>query len=72
MATNYPTSLDTFINPLSTDSQNSPSHSLQHANANDAIEAIEAKLGFGTALAASRSVFAVGRQAHGAFDASSL
>ena len=39
MATNYPTSLDAFVNPLSTDSQNSPSHSLQHANANDAIEA---------------------------------
>ena len=53
MATNYPISLDAFVNPTSSDSQNSPSHSLQHANANDAIEAIEAKLGFGTALAGS-------------------
>jgi hypothetical protein len=59
MATNYPTSLDAFVNPLSTDSQNSPSHSLQHANANDAIEAIEAKLGFGTALAGSATTGAV-------------
>ena len=47
MATNYPTSLDTLTNPVSNDSLNSPSHSAQHANANDAIEAIEAKLGLG-------------------------
>lgn len=53
MATNYPGSLDNFTNPLSTDSQNSPSHSEQHANANDAIEAIEAKLGVGAATAGS-------------------
>jgi len=49
MATNYPTSLDTLTNPVSNDSLNSPSHSAQHANANDAIEAIEAKLGVGNA-----------------------
>jgi len=49
MATNYPTSLDTLTNPVSNDSLNSPSHSAQHANANDAIEAIEAKLGIGNA-----------------------
>jgi hypothetical protein len=47
MPTNYPTSLDVFVNPVSNDSLNSPSHSVQHANANDAIEAIEAKLGLG-------------------------
>lgn len=41
MATNFPTSVDTFTNPVSNDSLNSPSHSTQHANANDAIEAIE-------------------------------
>ena len=47
MPTNYPTSLDNFTNPTANDSLNLPSHSTQHANANDAIEAIEAKLGLG-------------------------
>jgi hypothetical protein len=44
MPTNFPTSVDSLVNPLSTDPQNAPSHSEQHANANDAIEAIEAYL----------------------------
>jgi|DEB0MinimDraft_6_1074348.scaffolds.fasta_scaffold143550_1 hypothetical protein len=47
MATNYPTSLDSFTNPTSSSTLNSPSHAAQHANANDAIEAIETKLGVG-------------------------
>lgn len=45
MATNFPTSLDTLTNPTSTDGLDNPSHSDQHANANDAIEALEAKVG---------------------------
>ena len=45
MSTNFPTSLDTLTNPSASDPQNSPSHSAQHANSNDAIEALEAKLG---------------------------
>jgi len=45
MATNYPNSLDNFTNPTSASPINSPSHSEQHANANDAIEAIEGELG---------------------------
>jgi hypothetical protein len=49
MPTNFPTSLDNFTNPTANDSLNLPSHSTQHANANDAIEAIEAKLGVGNA-----------------------
>lgn len=44
MATNFPTSVDVLTNPVSNDSLNSPSHSTQHANANDAIEAIETTL----------------------------
>jgi hypothetical protein len=44
MATNFPTSVDTLTNPVSNDSLNSPSHSAQHANANDAIEAVETYL----------------------------
>lgn len=44
MPTNFPTSVDVLTNPVSNDSLNSPSHSTQHANANDAIEAIEGYL----------------------------
>lgn len=45
MSTNYPTSLDVLTNPSSTDTMTSVPHSVQHANANDAIEALQAKLG---------------------------
>ena len=41
MPTNFPTSVDVLVNPTPTDSLNAPAHSTQHANANDAIEAIE-------------------------------
>ena len=49
MATNYPGSLDNFTNPTSTNTLDSPSHSLQHSDLNDAVEAIETKLGAGAA-----------------------
>lgn len=45
MPTNYPTSLDTLTNPNGSNQLSSPSHAAQHANANDAIEAIESTLG---------------------------
>ena len=45
MATNFPTSLDALTNPTANDSLTSPSHADQHADANDAIEALEAKVG---------------------------
>jgi hypothetical protein len=45
MAINFPGSLDNFTNPTSASPINSPSHADQHANANDAIEALEAKVG---------------------------
>ena len=45
MATSFPSSLDSLTNPLSTDPLSSPSHADQHANSNDAIEALEAKVG---------------------------
>jgi hypothetical protein len=45
MAVNFPTSLDDFTNPASGDQLNSPSHSQQHKNINDAVEALEAKVG---------------------------
>lgn len=48
MATNFPTSLDSLSNPSPTTLLNAAApltHSTQHANANDAIEALEAKVG---------------------------
>lgn len=45
MSTNFPGSLDTLTNPQSTDSVATVSHAAQHANANDAIEALQAKVG---------------------------
>lgn len=47
MPTSYPNSLDNFTNPTPTDYLDSVAvpHSDQHANANDAIEAIQTVLG---------------------------
>lgn len=45
MAITFPTTLDTLANPSSTDNLNNPSHSGQHSDANDALEALEAKVG---------------------------
>jgi len=45
MSTNFPVDLDTIQNPSSTDNTQIVSHAGQHANANDAIEALEAKVG---------------------------
>lgn len=54
MAITFPTTLDVLTNPLSTDPPNNPSHSQQHADANDAIEALEAKVGInGSAVTSS-------------------
>lgn len=50
MATNYPIALDTntnLPNPTGASFQNNPDHGQQHANANDAIKALETKLGIG-------------------------
>lgn len=45
MATQFPEELDSFLNPQPTDSVAAVSHAAQHADANDAIEALQAKLG---------------------------
>lgn len=45
MATNFPTAKDVLPNPQSTDSVQLVSHAAQHANANDAIEALQSKVG---------------------------
>ena len=59
MATTFPTALDDFTNPpgttlLSGGGNAALSHSGQHANLNDAVEAIEAKIGVnGSAITSS-------------------
>jgi len=47
MTTVYPASLDNFTNPASTDllSQAGVSHADQHSDVNDAVEALQAKVG---------------------------
>lgn len=44
-ATAFPASLDALTNPTATDRTNVVSHADQHANANDGIEALQAKVG---------------------------
>lgn len=45
MATLYPSDIDSFTNPTSTDTLASPDHAEQHADINDAMEAVQAELG---------------------------
>ncbi len=45
MATQFPADLDLLVNPQPNDSVEVVSHADQHANANDAIEALEVKVG---------------------------
>ena len=47
MASNFPSSLDNFTNPTADDSLNSPTvpHADQHSDLNDAVEALQAKVG---------------------------
>jgi hypothetical protein len=45
LATSFPSGLDALTNPTSANGLNSPDHAGQHADANDAIEALEAKVG---------------------------
>jgi len=47
MASNFPSSLDSFTNPSSSDAMDSVSvpHATQHADLNDAVVALEAKVG---------------------------
>lgn len=53
---NYPISLDSFVNPASSDTMSAVGHASQHSEANDAIEALEAKLGIGASVAASNKL----------------
>ena len=55
MPINFPTSLDNFTNPSSGNTLDSPSHSLQHSDINDAVEAMQRKVGVGSSVAGSAS-----------------
>lgn len=53
---NFPTSFDVFVNPAAADSMDSPTvyHDVQHANINDAVTALQAKIGIdGSAVTTS-------------------
>lgn len=51
MSTQYPNSLDNFVNPTPNDTLNSTTvpHAQQHANLNDAVEAIQTVMGLSPA-----------------------
>lgn len=56
MATNFPSGLDSFTNPTATDAMDSVTvpHADQHADVNDAVEALQAKVGVdGSAVTSS-------------------
>jgi hypothetical protein len=53
MAINFPLSLDSLSNPSSGNKLDNPSHSTQHGDANDILEALETKLGIGASPAGS-------------------
>lgn len=44
---NFPTSLDSLANPTGANTLDSPPHATQHTDANDILEALEAKVGIG-------------------------
>ena len=60
MATNYPSSLDSFTNPAATDTLDSATvpHAAQHDNINDAVLAVETALGanLGNVVLPARSI----------------
>ena len=50
MAITYPTTIDVFTNPVASDLLTSPDHATQHANINDAVEALETKVAIGNTV----------------------
>jgi len=64
MATNFPTSIDALTNPSSGDTLASPDHAGQHANANDAIEALQAKVGVNSSAVATSLDYLVAQKAN--------
>ena len=71
MGTSYPGAVDSFSDPVATNPMNAPSHAGQHANANDALEAIETAIGTTGAFNFAPLVVASG-DATGATDATNI
>jgi hypothetical protein len=63
MATNFPTSLDSLTNPTSGDTLDSPDHAGQHADVNDAVEALQAKVGVDGSAVTTSLDYLVARKA---------
>ena len=61
--TNFPVSLDQFNNPTSSTKTNAPGfdHAEQHTNANDAIEALQSKIGIDQSLVVESIDFKIRR-----------
>ena len=53
MTTSFPTGLDALTNPTGSSSLTSPDHAGQHADINDAVEALEAKVGINSSAVTS-------------------
>ena len=53
MATSFPTGLDALTNPTGSSALTSPDHAGQHADINDAVEALEAKVGVNSSAVTS-------------------
>ena len=53
MAITYPTTIDSLTNPTAANTQDSPSHSTQHSDLNDIVEALEAKVGVNSSAVAA-------------------
>ena len=64
MATNFPTSLDTLTNPTPTSSMSGAlSHAGQHSDVNDAVEALQAKVGADSSAVTSSHDYLIGDHA---------
>jgi hypothetical protein len=68
MASSFPSSLDSFTNPSSTDAMDSVSvpHATQHADLNDAVEALEAKVGADSSAVSSSHDYKIAQLEAGA------
>ena len=57
MVTNFPTSLDALTNPTGASGLTSPDHAGQHSDINDAMEAVQTKLGIGNTVLGTYTAF---------------
>lgn len=61
MATNFPTTLDTLVNPIGSNPLTAPSHAGQHTDINDAVEALQAKVGVNSSAVTTSLDYKVGQ-----------